>query len=437
MRSRTVALGIGSNLVHNFSSPVANLRLALREIKKISELKVLKVSSIYESDAQLPEGASTEWNHKYLNAVVLCEIIGDTPASKLLMLVKQIEKNMGRDAAKKWAPRVIDIDLLHWSDADFKDEFLQIPHLHLIDRPFALLPLLEVWPTAEVGKRPAWVEAWVQEKPFRTAKSHQHFWPQFVGILNITDDSFSDGGLFTNSEQIQKQLILLLDSGAEVIDIGAESTRPGATAVTTELETSRLLSAFQVVEQVREERTFKVSLDSHNAKVAARIMAKYQIDFLNDVTGFDNLMMQSLLKDSKAKAFVMHSLSIPPQGDLTLDSELNPCSQLKKWWKMKVDQLVCLGIDADQLIFDPGIGFGKTKLQSMYILNNLSEFHSVTAEVMIGHSRKSFQTFFSDRPAADRDLETALVTKDFNLAFIQYLRVHDIETQKIALRSLF
>ncbi|MBC7420124.1 MAG: dihydropteroate synthase [Bdellovibrio sp.] len=431
MRSRTVALGLGSNL----KNPIVNLRSALNELKKISEIKVLKVSSIYESDAQLPKNAGGDWNKKYLNAVVLCEMSDGLTANLLLEFVKEIEKKLGRDASEKWAPRVIDIDLLYWSAANYKDETLQIPHSHLTERPFALLPLLEVWPEAQLQNRPMWADAWILEKPFHTLKSKNFGWPEMVGILNITEDSFSDGGKFITPEQIQKQAIHLLDSGADIIDIGAESTRPGASPVTLEQETARLLAAFAYLGEIKKNRSFKISLDCRQADVIRKVLSKYEIDFLNDVTGFDSIAMQSILKESKLKAFVMHSLSIPPNADLTLDTDVNPCAQLMDWWQKKSTQLVQAGINREQLVFDPGIGFGKTKLQSMYILNHLEQFSAVQAEIMIGHSRKSFLTFFSDRRADQRDLETALITRDLNLAFTQYLRVHDIETQKISLRS--
>ena len=432
MRCRTLALGLGSNL----KNPVVNLRRALHKIKKISELKILNVSSIYESEAQVPEHARANLSNQYLNAVVLCEVSADCSPVQLLQAVKQIEKSMGREATERWAPRVIDIDLLFWDGPDYKDEILQIPHLHLQTRPFALLPLLEVWPQAHIINRPDWVQAWISEKPFKTVKSKTAVWPEMVGILNITDDSFSDGGQFVSRDVIMKQALHLLESGADVLDVGAESTRPGASAISLEKESQRLLMAVSEMTELKSAHNFKISLDSRNSGALEAVLEKYSVDFLNDVSGFNDPRMIRLLKESKLPAFVMHSLSIPPNSELTLDLNLNPCLQLSQWWLQKLIKLDEAGVSTDQLIFDPGIGFGKTKLQNMFILNHLAEFNSIHQPIMIGHSRKSFQTFFSARPAHQRDLETALVTKNLNLAFTQYLRVHNIETQKIALRSV-
>ena len=97
--------------------------------------------------------------------------------------------------------------------------------------------------------------------------------------------------------------------------------------------------------------------------------------------------------------------------------------------------MILAGISDDQLIFDPGIGFGKSAEQSLYLLKNLGDLSEIKNEIMIGHSRKSFMSVFSNRPARERDLETSLVTHQLNLAYVQYLRVHDPESQKIALRA--
>ncbi len=430
MRNHLVALGLGSNL----KIPIQNLRSALDEIKKISDLVVLKVSSIYESDAQLPDQANADWNRNYLNAVVLCEAKSTLYPNILLEGLKEIEKKLGRVATEKWAPRPIDIDILLWDKTVFADQDLKIPHPRIKDRPFVLLPLLEVWPESLPMEKPIWAQNWVSLKPFNTVKSKKHTWPWMVGILNITEDSFSDGGEFSHPEQMREQAIQLLKTGAEMIDIGAESTRPGARAVNPSDEENLLKQSLETLLPLKKDYDFKVSLDCRNPMTVANVLNRFEIDYLNDVSGFKDSKMQSILRETKLKAFVMHSLSVPPEKDLVLNLEMNPFELLNSWWQKKLEEL---DVDSARLIFDPGIGFGKTKWQSLYILSQLEQFHPVKNPIMIGHSRKSCLTHFTDRPPAARDLETALVTKDLNLAYTQYLRVHDIESQKLALRSKF
>ncbi len=424
MRNKTLALGLGSNL----AVPLQNLRRALSEIKQSSLFEVLKVSSIYESDALLPENATTAWNKKYLNAVVLCRVSDEVSAETILHEIKKIELRMGRTNDVRWAPRLIDIDILYWSGENYESEMLQIPHKSLLTRPFALLPLLDIWPDIEL-QLPLWAHRWTPEIPFNTAKSKTYFWPKMVGILNITADSFSDGGKFLNSDSLHKQVDKLIADGAEIIDVGAESTRPAAEAVPPYVEFKNLHWGLSEIKN-----PVAISLDCRHPEVVARILEGHKIDYLNDVTGFNDPAMQKLLLLSKLPAFVMHSLGVPPTNEHVLSMNENPCRQLTQWWQQQSQLLIELGISSEQLIFDPGIGFGKTQQQNLYILHHLEELSPVHHQVMIGHSRKSFLKYFSDRPAADRDLETALVTRELNLAYVQYLRVHDVGSQTAALK---
>lgn len=440
MRNQIVALGLGSNL----QNPIENLRRALTEIKKSSLFEVLDVASIYESDAQLPKDAMPDWQKKFLNSVVLCKVstVPGTPVKpeELLYEVKQIEVCIGRQSAERWAPRLIDIDILYWNLEAYHSEQINIPHIRLCERPFALLPLLEVWDSQKhkIGlKLPLWASAYIEVKPFNTQKSKKYFWPKIVGILNITSDSFSDGGRFLNSESLQQQVLKLIDHGADIIDIGAESTRPSATFISEDAEYENLNWALDKVFSCS--KYFKddilISLDCRRPAVVRRILDQHRVDFLNDVSGFADIEMKKILKEFQIPAFVMHSLGVPPNLELTLDQFINPCIQLVEWWQDRNQDLLSFGISQDQLIFDPGIGFGKSKVQNLFILHHLQQLSKIKNDVMIGHSRKSFLSLFSDRDAEFRDTETALVTKDLNLAYVQYLRVHDVESQFIALKS--
>ncbi len=434
MRNKTVILGVGSNL----ENPLNNLRQALSFLKKSKFFQVKNVSSVYESDAQLPEGASKEWNIHYLNAAVLCEIDKSVAAEEILFEVKKIERAMGRKTTERWAPRLIDLDILYWSEGVFKSDNLQIPHKELLKRPFALLPALEICSSLrhEIGAElPIWSQGFYETKPYNTKISNNYFWPKRVGILNITSDSFSDGGLNLNSEDLVLRFKKLVSQGAEIIDIGAESTRPGAAPVPMEEEFKSLDWALSEISKLSESRNCLLSLDSYKSEVILRILENHKIDFLNDVTGFRSLEMQNILIKSKLKAFVMHSLSVPPVLSENLDFEINPCEQLAKWFLNKKNTLLELGASENQIIFDVGIGFGKTKVQNLYILNHLEEFVQIQEDIMVGHSRKSFLTLFSDRKAEERDLETALVSQNLNLAYVQYLRLHDLSSQTIALRA--
>lgn len=426
MRNKLVAIGLGSNL----GLPIDNLRRALAEIKKNRLFKVLNVASIYESDALLPDRSTSDWNKKYINSAVLCEINADFEATQILQTLKTIESNMGRADSERWSPRVIDLDILYWSDTDYKSDRLQIPHKELFNRPFALLPLIEIWPDKLNHLLPDWSGQGVTSRPLNTKRSNHFFWPKMVGILNITGDSFSDGGLYLDENALHEQYEKLLGQGVDIIDVGAESTRPGAKKVDQETEFENLSYALRVIGD-----KVPISLDCRNYSVVEKICERFKIEYLNDVCGLENKEIRNLVKKYNLNAFVMHSLTVPPtEKDVLSDSE-NLFYYLTSWWDKKNKVFLSEGLDLNKLVFDPGIGFGKTKQQCFSILQNLVEFNGITSDVMIAHSRKSFLTLITDKAAAARDLETALVTAQLNLAYTQYLRVHDVESQIIALRA--
>lgn len=428
MRHSTVALALGSNL----GNSLQNLRAALKQLSL--RYKVTKLSSIYESDALTPENAPDDWNKKFLNAVALVEVPEALRPEELLKSVKDIEQSMGRSSKERWAPRIIDIDILYWSDVNYKSETLNIPHQRLLERPFAVLPLLETWP--ELGKSlslPNWAEQWVEVKPFNTEPSQNYFWPKMVGIINLTEDSFSDGGVFLDETKLAEHITELIRQGVDIIDFGGESTRPNAALVTEEQELKRLEFGFSVLKQIK--NSVEVSLDCRRPAVAAKVLEHHKVNFLNDVEGLSSKAMCELVKASGAKAIVMHSLSIPPRADLVLSENESPVLQINKWWGEKLNSLVKFGLDKNKLVLDCGIGFGKTKAQNVSLLNSASEINSLGCDVLLGHSRKSYQTLFSDRKAFERDLETSLVTSQLNFSNIHYLRVHDLKTQKISMAA--
>ena len=428
MSTDSVVIGLGSNL----NNKVANLRLALHHIKKISGVKVKNISAIYESQALVPEKASAEWNLDFLNAAVLVDVSTEVTPNQLLLCLKKIEKDMGRLTNEVWAPRVIDLDILYWEGVSLSEPHLKIPHSQLLDRPFALLPLLDIYPEAKIAK-PLWAKGWVSSVPFETHKSAKWFWPKLVGIVNLTTDSFSDGNENLNFDKINQ----FIKNGADIIELGAESTRPGAKPVSVETEWKNLNSALEFLNSLlhlSDKSVVEIGIDSYKPAVIAKCLEYFKIDYINDVTGFHQSEMKHLLKISGKKGIVMHSLSVPPKPNDILAEDVNPAPLLSDWWHLKKSELLAFGINENQLIFDPGIGFGKTKQQNLFVLKNLEMFHTIHDDIFIGHSRKSYQSLYSNRLAESRDLETALMTANLNLAYTQYLRLHDLDTQKIALR---
>lgn len=429
MPKTTVVVGLGSN-----KNSLQHLRQAVHELKQIAHFKIIKLSSIYESDAQMQNGSPKSWDLKYLNAAVLIEVTDFEP-QVFLSELKNIEKKMGRKNDERWAPREIDLDILYAANIKIESDSLNIPHKSLSERPFALLPALEVCDHLKNDisiEKPVWCNEWSSQKPFNTQKSRDQFWPRFVGILNVTTDSFSDGNIYLSEESFKTKALSLIQAGATVLDIGAESTRPNAQSISAELEHERLSQAIDWLSQINAK--CEISIDCRNPDVLNKIINQYEVHFLNDVTGFENPQMLKILKSTKVPAVVMHSITIPPNQKQILNQTVNPNQQLLEWWKNKIQIFKENDIDIKRLIFDPGIGFGKTAEQSAYILNHLEELSVIKNDVYLGFSRKSFLQQYTHSEAKDRDLASAAQLLKTNLLYCQYLRTHDVESAKTVLR---
>lgn len=415
-------IGLGSN-----QNSLVNLRRALLEIRREANLKILKVSRIYESTAQLPGNAPSDWDQPYLNAAVLVEVDGYDSLT-LLRQLQSIETRLGRIKSEKWAPRIIDLDILYVKDFSFFKENLHIPHPMLAERPFAFLPALEVYPDMHLIKQD-------HHEAFNTQISDRFFWPEFVAILNVTPDSFSDGGKYTEREKFLHQARQLIIDGADYLDIGAESTRPQAQVISQSEEMRRLNFALKALEELKEEGLqFKVSIDSRNYESIREVVQSHKIDLINDVSGLFDYRMFDLIKEYNLSAVCMHSLSVPANKDIVLKSNCNPVDEISNWWTLREKLFSDYNIKADHIYFDPGFGFGKTTEQSRYLINHLEDFSKIHQKFFLGYSRKSFLNYSAERRPVDKDLETSLVTQRINPAFCQLLRVHDVQTQKIALR---
>ena len=431
-----IILGLGCNIGDRLS----NLRDALARIRLISELKVNQVSPVYESDALLPENAPESWNQPYLN--IALSLSTKLKPEQLLTKIKTIEEEMGRVTSLRWAPRIMDIDILAWGDEHCHADKLKIPHLSLTERPFALWPLADLVPTwkycapnkAETGKTAKELikkfgSRFDGKALFHTRQiAHRVDTPIMMGILNLTPDSFSDGGQFNNFAEAIKQTEVLFDAGADIIDIGAESTRPTSKYVTPDEEWSRLRSILETWLLLWNGRSSKPKLSVYTRKpeIVEKLLS-YPIDFFNDVGGLTDPKMQDVIKDSKAKVIFMHSLGIPPSADRVLAYDVDAVSQVYQWGERQLENLTKIGINKERLIFDVGIGFGKVAEQSLEIIKRISQFRGLGVPISVGHSRKSFLSQFTSKNFAQRDLETAAISGFLATQQVDYLRVHNVD----------
>jgi dihydropteroate synthase len=244
-----------------------------------------------------------------------------------------------------------------------------------------------------------------------------------VGVLNITPDSFSDGGVNFDAERAIANGLRMEGAGADIIEVGGESTRPGAAVVSVEEELSRVVP---VVGGLARKLRIPISVDTYKSQVA-RVVIDEGASLLNDVSA---LRFDPLIADVAARARVplvlMHMRGEPatmqkiaPSTDIFLEIERDIAAA--------VTEAERRGVARKQIIFDPGIGFGKTLEQNLEILNLLGRFESLGLPIMIGTSRKSFIGRLTGRPENDRVFGTAASVSSAIIRGAHIVRVHDVK----------
>jgi len=248
-----------------------------------------------------------------------------------------------------------------------------------------------------------------------------------MGILNVTPDSFSDGGRHETLEAAVKQALCLLDEGADILDIGGESTRPGAVEVDVQEEIRRTVPVIKALREATRDFDMDplISIDTRKPDVAeAAILAG--ADIWNDVSalGFD-ARSPALAAELACPVILMHAQGSPEtmQDNPSYD---DPVEEIKSWLAVQVEKAVQLGVDPDLITLDPGIGFGKRHTDNLAIFNRLAEIKALGFPILMGASRKSFIGQIDGSNADDRlggSLAAALWCAQ---AGAEMLRVHDV-----------
>ena len=254
-----------------------------------------------------------------------------------------------------------------------------------------------------------------------------------MGIVNVTPDSFSDGGKFFSPEVAISHASKLISQGADIIDIGGESTRPGAEQVSESEELKRVIP---VIEKIRTDNpTILISIDTTKASVAKHAV-EAGADIINDVSGlsFDNNMI-GIVESFNIPVVIMHMKGNPQ------NMQLNPeykdiVNEILDFFKMKITIAIQSGINRSMIILDPGIGFGKTVEHNFELLSRLNEFNVLELPIMIGPSRKSFIGITLDLPPEDRVEGTAAAVSAGVMNGASIVRVHDVKSMKRVVRII-
>lgn len=254
--------------------------------------------------------------------------------------------------------------------------------------------------------------------------------PHIMGIVNVTPDSFSDGGQFFSSSDAIDHGLRLLDEGAMILDIGGESTRPKADFIEADEEIKRIIP---VIKGLRSHAKH-ISVDTRKAKVM-RAALDAGATAINDVSAlcYDSDSI-NVVSDAQVPVFLMHSQGTPKtmQDDPCYKNVVNDIYQ---FLEKQISLCQAHGIDAQKIVIDPGIGFGKTLEHNLSILKNIDQFHALGMPILLGTSRKSFIAKASQKEPVNDRLAGSLASALWGLKKgVQIFRVHDVKETQQAFR---
>jgi len=254
-----------------------------------------------------------------------------------------------------------------------------------------------------------------------------------MGILNVTPDSFSDGGRFSATQAALQQARRMIAEGAAIIDIGGESTRPGADPVEVKEEIERTRP---VIEALRAEWDGWISIDTTKAAVAAAAL-EAGADIVNDISGLrGNPDMAALCSESRCAVCVMHMQGTPRTMQQS-PSYVDVVAEVRAFFEERFDTLTASGMDPQTLCFDPGIGFGKTLEHNLALLRTLEELPPAGRPLLLGVSRKSFiGKLLGDDSMELRNWPTVALTARAREQGVMLHRVHEVQPNLQALRMV-
>ncbi len=248
-----------------------------------------------------------------------------------------------------------------------------------------------------------------------------------MGIVNVTPDSFSDGGKFYEPKKALEYATVLIDDGADIIDIGGESTRPDAEKVSVSEELKRVIP---VIDSIRSKHSdILISIDTTKSIVAQNAI-EAGADIINDVSGLSfDIDMPRIIAKLKVPVIIMHMKGNPKNMQVSPEYK-DLINDILIFFVEKIKMAINAGIDQNMIILDPGIGFGKTVQHNFQLLSKLNDFTELGLPIMIGPSRKSFIGVTLDLPVKDRIDGTSATVSAGIMNGARIVRVHDVKIMK-------
>ncbi|EFJ24208.1 hypothetical protein SELMODRAFT_102265 [Selaginella moellendorffii] len=441
-----VVIAIGGNIgdrVRNFDTALRMMRSSGIQIKKHACL--YETAPMHLLDQPL-----------FLNSAVTATTSLDP--HELLVALKEIERKLGRSQGSvKYGPRPIDLDIIFYGNLELSSENLRVPHPMFSGRPFVLAPLLDLLgPEVEDSRHWSLVhqvrrhwndiggEGCVKREGMKKVLpvgGKLLDWQErtyVMGVLNVTPDSFSDGGKFFTADKAVKQVQEMIEQGADFIDVGAQSTRPNAERLTTEEELRRIVPVLEGLKSTPDRSRVVLSVDTFDSNVA-RAAVELGADLINDVSGGSlDPKMLGTVAELGVPCVLMHMRGDP----CTMLSEANTSysdlpRDVARELAASIEQAEVAGVPAWKIIADPGFGFSKTADQNVELLARLDTFRSGLTQarfgvgsipVLAGISRKAFlgQIVGCSR-AEDRDNATIAAATTAILKGANVIRAHNVK----------
>jgi len=245
--------------------------------------------------------------------------------------------------------------------------------------------------------------------------------PNIMGVLNLTPDSFSDGGKFNNKNKGINHALEMLKSGANIIDVGGESTRPGSKTTKTKLEWKRINKILKLIAN-----KIPISLDTRKSEIMEKGL-KLGVKMINDVSGLNyDYKTKNILKRYKTPFVIQHSIGTPEKMQIKPNYK-NELLDIYDFFEDKIKFLRSIGIKHNNIILDPGIGFGKNLKHNMNLIRNISIYHSLGFPILVGNSRKRFIKEISEKNDTKTRIGGTVASSVYlMMQGVQILRIHDV-----------
>ncbi|KAH6659675.1 Dihydropteroate synthase-like protein [Truncatella angustata] len=435
-RKQLAYIALGSNM----GDRVAEIEKACKEMNARG-IKVKRTSNLWETEPMYVLDQD-----RFVNGA--CEVETVLEPLALLDQLQDIENSMGRKKLIDKGPRNIDLDVLLYGDREIDHERLKVPHIGIPERDFVLRPLAELIPTKAIYPAKPWklVQDFLLELPpsseplstltpisstvaplnalKATRKTH------VMAILNVTPDSFSDGGINT-PYSLRDTVVKFIKGGATMIDIGGQSSAPGTVDVSAEEEIRRVVPAIEIIRSLPESKDVAISVDTYRASVAEAAV-KAGADIINDISAgqLDEDMLATMARLEKTVC-LMHMRGNPSTMSKLNDYPDGLIPTIAKELLERVAEAEAAGIRKWRIILDPGLGFSKVGEQNLHVLRHFDELRNWPGlegfPWLLGSSRKSFIGKVTGVPRPmDRIFGTATTVVAAVQSGADIVRVHDV-----------